>query len=81
MVYDHWARVSSSLRTLLTHNDTCNISIEADGNKTVIRMTGDTKDTNTNIRLLQDSLEWVQTKLVSLLTKLLTVLVLKVLKP
>ena len=78
MVYDHWARASSSLRTLLTHPDTChNISIETvDGNKTVIRMTGDNKDTNTNFRSLQDSLEWVQTKLVSSLT-LLTDLVLK----
>lgn len=70
MVHDHWARVATCLRSLLTSGsgNTC-VSIQADGNKTVIRMGGgDTKDTNNHFRLLQDCLEWVQTKLVSALT-------------
>ena len=73
MVYDHWARASSSLTSLLTL-DTCDSTrgsstcISIDGNKTVIRMTGDTKDTNNHFRLLQDNIDWVLNKLVSQLT-------------
>ena len=43
------------------------VKIEAAGHKTVIRMssTGSLAETNPNLRLLQDCLEWVHGRLVS----------------
>ena len=70
MTYDHWAAASAALRQNLlipmTENvgTTTVVKIEADGNKTVITMATDT-DTNTNFRIIQECLDWVESQLVS----------------
>ena len=72
MTYDHWAAASARLRQslLIPLNEAGGgmaVKIEAAGHKTVIRMssTGSLAETNPNLRLLQDCLEWVHGRLVS----------------
>ena len=72
MTYDHWAAASARLRQslLIPLNEAGGgmaVKIEAAGHKTVIRMssTGSLAETNPNLRLLQDCLEWVHGHMVS----------------
>ena len=72
MTYDHWAAASARLRQslLIPLNEAGGgmaVKIEAAGHKTVIRMssTGSLAETNPNLRLLQDCLEWVHSHMVS----------------
>ena len=67
MTYDHWAAASARLRQSLLIPLTEGVKIEAVGHRTVIRMgsSGNLVETNPNLRLIQECLDWVQQKTVS----------------